>query len=133
MDSYTLLERLCNIPGIHGFEAEVREAIAEIVKPFADSLRVDALGNPLVTRRGKTDFKLMLDAHMDEIGFMVQHIDEQGFIRFAPIGGWDARLLPSHVLTIITREGRRVEGVIGTQPPHILRPADRDKVIQLDE
>src|ERR1700694_3513394 len=101
MDSYALLERLCNIPGIPGFEDDVRTAIAEIVKPYADSLRVDALGNLLVTRRGKSDFKLMLDAHMDEIGFMVQYIDEHGFIRFTPIGGWDPRLLPSHMLTII--------------------------------
>ena len=133
MDSYALLERLCNIPGIPGFEDDVRAAIAESVKPYADSLRVDTLGNLLVTRRGKSDFKLMLDAHMDEIGFMVQYIDEHGFIRFTPIGGWDPRLLPSHMLTIITRDGTRVEGVIGAQPPHITRPSEREKTIPLEE
>jgi putative aminopeptidase FrvX len=133
VDSYALLERLCNIPGIHGFEDEVREAITEVVKPLADSMRVDALGNLLVTRRGKTDFKLMLDAHMDEIGFMVQHVDDHGFIRFTTIGGWDPRLLPSHALTIVTREGARIEGVIGAQPPHVTRPSDREKVIPLEE
>jgi len=133
MDSYALLERLCNIPGIPGFEDDVRAAIAECVKPYADSLRVDTLGNLLVTRRGKSDFKLMLDAHMDEIGFMVQHVDEHGFIRFTPIGGWDARLLPSHMLTIVTRDGTRVEGVIGAQPPHITRPSEREKTIPLEE
>ena len=133
MDSYALLEKLCNIPGIPGFEDEVREAIADIVKPYVDDLRVDTLGNLVATRRGKTGFKLMLDAHMDEIGFMVQHIDGDGFIRFAPIGGWDARLLPSHAMTIITRERKRIEGAIGTRPPHILKPADREKVIQIEE
>jgi endoglucanase len=133
MDSYTLLERLCNIPGIPGFEDEVRAAIEEIVKPFADSVRVDTLGNLLVSRRGRTDFKLMLDAHMDEIGFMVQHIDEFGFIRFTGIGGWDARLLPSHALTIITRDGARIEGVIGALPPHLTRPSEREKVIPIEE
>lgn len=133
MDSYPLLERLCNIPGIPGFEDEVRAAIGELVKPFADEMRVDALGNLIVTRRGRTGFKLMLDAHMDEIGFMVQHVDELGFIRFTPIGGWDARLLPSHMLTIITRAGKRIEGVIGTTPPHILKPGDREKVIAIED
>lgn len=133
MDSYALLEKLSNTPGVAGFEAPVREAIAGLVTPFVDEMRVDTLGNLIATRRGKTGFTLMLDAHMDEIGFMVQRIDEQGFISIAPLGGWDERLLPSHLLTIITRDGRRIEGVIGTQPPHILKPADRDKVIALDD
>lgn len=133
MDSYSLLETLCNLPGVAGFEEPVRDAIAEIIKPYVAEMRVDTLGNLIATRRGQTDFRLMLDAHMDEIGFMVQHIDEQGFIRFTNIGGWDPRLLPSHMLTIITRDGARLEGVIGTQPPHILRPADREKIIQLEE
>ena len=133
MDSYTLLERLCNSPGVSGFEAPVREAIAELVEPFVDELRVDTLGNLIAVRRGRSGFKLLLDAHMDEIGFLVQHIDEQGFISFAPIGGWDQRLLPSHLLTIVNRAGRRIEGVVGTQPPHILKPADREKVIPLEE
>ncbi len=133
MDSYTLLEQLCNIPGVSGFEDDVREQILALVTPLVDEVRVDTLGNLIATRRGTSDFKLMLDAHMDEIGFMVQHVDEQGFVRFTPIGGWDARLLPSHLLTIITRDGKRVEGLIGTQPPHILKPSDREKVIQIED
>jgi len=133
MDSYALLERLCNAPGVSGFETPVREVIAEVVAPFVDEMRVDALGNLIATRRGKTDFTLMLDAHMDEVGFMVQRVDGAGFISLTPIGGWDERLLPSHMLTIITRDGTRIEGVVGTQPPHILKPADREKVIPLDD
>jgi putative aminopeptidase FrvX len=133
LESYSLLERLCNLPGVSGFEDPVREAIAETVGPLVDEMRVDTLGNLIATRRGKTDFTLMLDAHMDEIGFMVQYIDEQGFIRFTPIGGWDPRLLPSHLLTIFTRDGRPVAGVVGTEPPHILKPADREKVIPMEE
>jgi tetrahedral aminopeptidase len=133
MDSYALLEKLSNAPGVAGFEEPVREAIAETVRPFVDEMRVDTLGNLIATRRGKTAFTLMLDAHMDEIGFMVQHIDAQGFIGFTPLGGWDPRLLPSHLLTILTRDGKRIEGVVGTQPPHILKPADREKVIQIED
>lgn len=133
MDSFTLLEKLCNLPGVPGFEEPVREVIADIVRPWVDELRVDTLGNLLATRRGASEFTLMLDAHMDEIGFLVQHIDEQGFLRFTPMGGWDPRLLPSHLLTVITGAGRRIEGVIGTEPPHILKAADRDKVIAMEE
>src|SRR6185369_4983053 len=133
MDSYSLLERLSNSHGVSGFEGPVREAIAELIGPFVDELRVDTLGNLIAVRHGRSSFKLMLDAHMDEVGFMVQHIDEQGFISLAPLGGWDQRLLPSHLPTIITRTGTLIEGVIGTQPPHILKPADRDKVIQIEE
>ncbi len=133
VESYALLERLCNIAGVSGFEDDVRETIGGLVKPLVDDVRTDALGNLIATRRGRSGFRLMLDAHMDEIGFMVQLIDEQGFVRFTPIGGWDPRLLPSHLLTIVTRDGRRIEGVIGTDPPHILKPADREKVIQIEE
>ena len=133
MDSYTVLERLCNSPGVSGFEAPVREAIAELVGPLVDELRVDTLGNLIAVRHGRSGFKLLLDAHMDEIGFLVQHIDEQGFISFTPIGGWDQRLLPSHLLTIMTRANRRIEGIVGTWPPHILGPGDREQVIPLEE
>jgi tetrahedral aminopeptidase len=133
VDTYSLLETLCNIPGVPGFEDQVREAIASLVAPLADSARVDALGNLLVTRKGKTNYKLMLDAHMDEIGFMVQHINERGFIRFTALGSWDARLLLSHAPTICTRDGKRLPGVIGTSPPHILKAAERDTVIQVDD
>ncbi|HJX16138.1 MAG TPA: hypothetical protein VJ386_10420 [Candidatus Deferrimicrobiaceae bacterium] len=95
-DSHDLLERLCDLPGVAGFEGLVREAIAGIVKPFVDEMRVDTLGNLIAERRGSSGFKLMLDAHMEEIGFMVQHIDEKGFVSFTPIGGWDPPLLPGH-------------------------------------
>ena len=99
-DSFDLLEQLCNLPGVTGFEGPVREAIADIVKSFVDEMRTDTLGNLIAVRRGSSGLKLMLDAHMDEIGFMVQHIDEKGFVCFTPIGGWDPRLLPGHMLTI---------------------------------
>ncbi len=132
-DSYDLLERLCNLPGVTGFEGPVREAIAGIVPPFVDEVRTDTLGNLIAVRRGTSGFKLMLDAHMDEIGFMVQHIDEKGFLSFTPIGGWDARLLPGHMLSVAARGGKTVSGVIGTHPPHIQKAADREKVIPVEE
>ena len=132
-DSFDLLERLCDLPGVAGFEGPVREAISGIVEPFVDEMRVDTLGNLIAVRRGTSGFKLMLDAHMDEIGFMVQHIDDQGFVSFTPIGSWDPRLLPGHMLTVVNREGKHVYGVIGTHPPHIQKAGDREKVIPVEE
>ena len=132
-DSCELLENLCNLPGVAGFEEPVREAIAGIIAPFVDETRADTLGNLIAVRRGTSPFRLMLDAHMDEVGFIVQHIDERGFLTFAPLGGWDPRLFPGHMLTIATRSGSLVRGVIGTHPPHIQKPADREKVIPVEE
>src|SRR5262245_2956986 len=108
MESFALLEKLSNTPGVSGFESPVREAIAELIEPFVDELMVDTLGNLIAIRHGRSAFRLMLGAHMDEVGFMVQHIDGQGFISIAPLGGWDQRLLPSHLPTIITRDGKRI-------------------------
>jgi tetrahedral aminopeptidase len=133
MESFALLERMCNIHGVSGFEEPVRQVLTALVEPFVDELRVDTLGNLLATRRGASDFTLLLDAHMDEIGFLVQHIDEQGFLRFTPMGSWDPRLLPSHLLTVLASNGRCIEGVVGTEPPHILKAADRDKVIAMED
>jgi endoglucanase len=70
---------------------------------------------------------------MDEIGFMAQYIEDSGFIRVAQVGGWDARTLPSHVVTFVADDGTRVKGVIGTVPPHLLTPADRDKAHRLED
>jgi len=69
---------------------------------------------------------VMLDAHMDEIGFMITHIENDGFLRFTALGGWDARLLLAHAVTIRTRDGALLRGVVGSLPPHILSAEDRD-------
>ena len=83
-----LLRQLTQIPGPSGYEHQIREAIREMVAPHADEIITDALGN-LIVRKGKSGQgkRIMLAAHMDEIGVMVSHIDEDGFARFAPIGG----------------------------------------------
>jgi endoglucanase len=132
-NTYDTLERLSNAIGIPGFEEEPREVLRELVAPFVDELRVDALGNLLATQRGRGDITLMLDAHMDEVGFMVSYIEPNGYLRFAPIGGWDARIIPSHQLTVVTDDGRRIKGIIGTPPPHILKPADRERPFDIDD
>lgn len=128
-----LLRTLTEPIGVPGMEEEVRRVLADLVKPYVDDLRVDALGNLIVTRRGRSPFRLMLDAHMDEVGFVVSYIDDHGFLRLAPLGGWDHRIIPSHLATVVADDGRRVPGVIGTAPPHILEPEDRKQPHRLED
>ncbi|HEX6989979.1 MAG TPA: M42 family metallopeptidase [Bacillota bacterium] len=132
-DAVDLIRALTEPIGVPGMEDEVRRAVADLVRPYADDLRVDALGNLMATRRGRSPFRLMLDAHMDEVGFVVSYIEEGGFLRLAPLGGWDARIIPSHLATVVADDGTRVPGVIGTAPPHILDPDDRKKPYRLED
>ncbi len=132
-ETLELLRSLSEAFGVAGFEDEVRALIQERIEPYVDELRTDAMGNLIAYRRGRGDRVLMLDAHMDEIGFMVSYIEENGFLRFAPLGGWDARIIPSHAMTIRTQSGQLVKGAVGTPPPHILKPEERDKPFPLEE
>jgi len=127
------LQSLSDAFGVSGFEDEVRERIESLVSPYVDSVRTDTLGNLFATRTGKEGFTVLLDAHMDEVGFMVKWIDEKGYLRFSPIGGWDTRIVPGHRVEILTRSGEKRYGVIGTAPPHILTDEERRKPIPLEK
>ncbi|RIK35149.1 MAG: peptidase M42, partial [Chloroflexi bacterium] len=133
--SLEVLQALSDAFGVCGFEDEVRDVVRTMIEPHVDEMRVDTLGNLIATRKGSgADLPtLMIDAHLDEIGFMVQYIEDNGFIRFCAIGGWDARIIPSHAITIVTDDGRRVKGVVGTTPPHVLPPADREKGHRMED
>ena len=133
METIKLIQELSDAFGVSGFEDEVREVISGRIQPYVDELRTDVLGNLIATRKGKSDFKLMYDAHMDEIGLMVSYVDEKGFLRFTTLGGWDSRILPAQTATILTRKGKKIKGVIGTVPPHITKLEDRQKAIQIEE
>jgi putative aminopeptidase FrvX len=90
-----LLEKLCNACAVSGNEGEVRKIVLEAVKPYADEVKVDALGNVLVTRlgSGKNRLRVMLDAHMDEVGFILVSDEGEGLYRFETVGGIDVRHL----------------------------------------
>lgn len=133
MESVELLKTLTDAIGPSGFEEEVCETLKQVVAPFVDELRVDALGNLIATRRGTGDRTLMLDAHMDEIGFIVSFVEDGGFLRFIQTSGWDARIVPAQMVTILSDAGTRVKGYIGMPPPHILRPEDRDRPYKLED
>src|SRR5512147_208157 len=116
-----LLEKLCNVIAVSGDESEVRKIVLAEVKPFADEVKVDALGNVLATRfgRGKTTprTRVMLDAHMDEVGFIIVADDGEGTYRFEIVGGVDVRYLVGKQV-LVGKE--RTAGVIGAKPIHLL-------------
>ncbi|MBW1963282.1 MAG: M42 family metallopeptidase [Deltaproteobacteria bacterium] len=133
MDDFQLLKHLSEAFGISGFEDAVRERIKDLVTPLVDDVRTDSLGNLIATINPGKEFTLLLDAHMDEIGFMISHVEEKGFLRFAQVGGWDERLLPALRVTLKTREGKQIAGTIGSTPPHIQDPDEKKSPLKPDD
>lgn len=117
-----LLKRLTETPGVAGREEQVRALVIEELRPLVDELRVDRLGNVIAIKKGSGKRKVMLAAHMDEIGFMVRHIDDQGFIRIQPLGGFDPRVLIAQRAIVHTRAGGHLRGVVtpAIKPVHLL-------------
>lgn len=133
MNPIELLEQLSNAFGPSGHEDDVRDLLVDIVKPLVDEIRVDRVGNIVATRNGSRPDVVLLDAHMDEVGFLVSFVEDSGFVRLHPLGGWDSRVLPGHALTIKGSGGELVRGVIGTLPPHITADTDRTKAFPLPD
>ena len=124
-----LLEKLSNANGISGAEGAVAKIIRDEVAPYVDEITTDRMGNLVAIKKGD-DFKIMLAAHMDEIGLMVQYIDEKGFIRFVGVGGWYNPVLVSQRVILHGEKGD-VPGVLGMKSPHVMEEADRKKPIEL--
>jgi len=128
-----ILERLSNACGVAGREDEVRTLMKELMKPHVDEIKEDKLGNIIGIRKGKEGTpKVMLAAHMDEIGLMVKNITKEGFIHFTKIGGIDDRVLMAQKVFVHTNKGP-ITGVIGSKPPHILKEDEKKRVIEADE
>ena len=115
----SLLEKLCNACAVSGDEGEVRKIVLEEVKPYSDDVKVDAMGNVLVTKpgKGKKRLRVMLDAHMDEIGFILTSEDGCGLYSFQTIGGIDPRILPGKQVWV---GKEHLPGVIGMKPIHLM-------------
>jgi endoglucanase len=127
------LEKLSNACGVTGRENEVRNLMIEMIKPYVDEIVVDKLENVIAIKRGeKSSPKVMLAAHMDEVGLMVKTISKQGFLRFTKMGGIDDRILLAQKVRVYTRKGLLL-GVVGSKPPHIQKEEERKKVMAYDE
>ncbi len=128
---FELLKKLSNAHGLSGYEDEVRELIKAELEVVSDEIRVDNLGNLIAIRNGN-EKKLMIAAHMDEIGFMVKHIDEKGFIRVTPVGGWFHQTVLNQRVILHGSKGK-IYGVFGCKPPHIMEDDERKKIIKIKE
>jgi len=126
-----LLEKLCNAMSVSGDEGEVRRIVLEEVKPYADEVKVDALGSVLVRKNGtgKKPLRVLLDAHMDEVGFMIVKDDDDGFFQFEVVGGIDPRHLVGK--QVIVGKDHAV-GVIGAKPIHMTTPEERQHTIAVN-
>lgn len=130
--SQSLLQRLVTTPGPSGFEQPVQQLIHTELQGITDQVRIDIHGNVIGALRPEQELRVMLTAHSDEIGFLVRYIDEQGFLYFAPIGGFDPSTLPGGRVEIHTPNGA-IPGIIGRKPVHTLSGSDREKAPKLSE
>jgi len=125
----SMLEKLSQLDGVPGFEGEVREFIRARLKGVVE-FESDNLGSLICKKAGRNKApRIMLPAHMDEVGFMVKDVTDEGYIKFAPLGGWLDQTLLAHVVTVRTRKGA-LDGVIGCTPPHMMSAEERKKVIE---
>jgi putative aminopeptidase FrvX len=126
-----LLKKICETPGAPGFEQPIRQFIVDHLSSRYEDIRMDSMGNVIVFKKGKRDQKLMLAAHMDEISFIVNHIDDDGFIRFQPLGGFDPKTLTAQ--RVIIHSDPEVIGVMASKPIHIMSPEERKKVPEIKD
>ena len=129
-----LLAAVCEVPGAPGFEKRVRDLVQDRLAKlgYQDEVTIDRMGNLLVTVEGRDPSKtVMAAAHMDEIGFIVTHVDDNGFVRFNPLGGFDPKTLTAQ--RVIVHGKRDLPGVMGSKPIHIMTPEERTKVTKIDE
>jgi len=132
MNIKDILKELCEIPGPAGFEEKITRHVKTLLEPYADEAWIDVMGNVIGVRKcGKKNApKLLFDAHIDEIGFIITGIEE-GFLRFSKLGGFDARVIPASGVTICTDPP--LYGVISVLPPHILKKEDTEKNFKIED
>ena len=131
-ESLAMLRDLSEAPGLPGYEREVRQIIRRYAAPYAD-IEYDGLGSIVCRKTGKSQApRIMLAGHMDEVGFIVTYITEQGFIKFQTVGGWFEQVLLAQRVIVKTSKGD-VPGIIGSKPPHLMSDDDRKKVVKIKD
>src|SRR5262245_26608948 len=135
--SYSFLKQLLETPSPSGYERAIQDIVRGWANRYADEVRTDRHGNVIAVARpkkaGRAEMpRIMLAGHCDQIGLMVQHIDNEGFLYVQPIGGWDMQILLGQYLTIVGRDGP-VTGVIARKATHLLTNEERNKVPQFTD
>lgn len=134
MDAKAILAELSMLPGVSGHEAPVAAAVRNHLERLGAEVREDRLGNLIALKKGEGPEprpKVMLAAHMDEIGLIVTKVEPEGFVRFSAVGWYDPRVLPAQEVVI---HGRRdLHGIIGAKPPHVQEEGERGKSYPMEE
>lgn len=120
-----LLKYICETPGAPGFEDPIRQLILKEIRPYVDRIEVNNMGNVYAIKNGKRKDRVMVAAHMDEIGFIVTHIDDKGFVRFHTLGGFDPKTLTAQ--RIIVHGKKDLIGVMGSKPIHVMSAEEKTK------
>jgi len=131
-DSFNFFERLLGTPGVSGYEEPVQAVVRDYAQGFVDSMETDLHGNLILCKNPDADVKLMFAGHCDQIGLIVSHIDDNGFIYTQTVGGWDPQQLIGQRMTIWTKSGP-VDGVIARKAIHLLDEVERKKVVKTKE
>jgi len=131
-ESLAFLEELVNAPSPSGFEQQAQAVVREYAGNFADEVHTDVMGNVIAAVNPGGSPRVMLAGHVDEIGFMVRYITDQGFLHFSPIGGVDAHLVPGQKVTIHGAKGP-VLGVVGKKAIHLMEADERKKVLDFHQ
>ncbi len=132
MIDVTTLSLFCETPGAPGHEFRIRKTVMEWVRPYMDEAYIDNMGNLITLKKGKDSTKrIVLAGHLDEIGFIVNHIDDNGFIRFYPLGGFDPKTLTAQRVIIHGKED--IIGVMGSKPIHMMTKEEMNKPLQIKD
>ncbi len=126
-----LLKKISETAGISGFESRIRNLILDEIKDLSDEISIDNLGNIIALKKGETNKKVLVAAHMDEIGFIVNYIDDNGFLHFLPLGGFDPKTLVSQ--RVIVHGKKDLIGVMASKPIHIMKPEERKKPAEIQD
>lgn len=133
-ETLEMLKELTDARAIPGNEREARDVMKKYIEPFVDEIEQDGLGSLIARKEGDANGpKIMIAGHLDEVGFMVTRIDDKGFIYFQTVGGWWSQVMLAQRVSIVTRSGETITGVIGSKPPHILSPEARKKPVDIKD
>ena len=127
----TLLKTICTTPGAPGFEQKIRALVLKELEGLVDEVEIDNMGNVYAIKKGKDNKRIMVAAHMDEIGFIVTHIDDNGFIRFHTLGGFDPKTLTAQRVLVHGKED--LIGVMASKPIHVMTAEERNKVAKIKD
>jgi len=130
--SLDFFRKVLETPSPSGYEGAVQQVVREYAGQFADEVKTDVHGNVIAVKNPGAPLRVMLAGHCDQIGLIVQHIDDDGFIYVQPIGGWDPEMLIGQQMTIWTDTGP-IDGIIGKKPIHLMTEEDRKKVSKIKD